>query len=197
MNDVDMVSEGHSEKLLFTIGHGTRSADDFLQLLTKHDIDVLVDIRTSPWSKFAPQFNQVNLQAFLSDAGVRYIPMGDSLGGRPTEDHFYDTEGHALYNLMATSGDFLNGIDVLEQKCGEHKIALMCSESDHLVCHRYLLVAEVLNQNGLIVHHIDKFGNEVPHESIFAEEANTLFALEGGPTWRSLLSVRRAQTDEN
>ena len=86
---------------IYTIGHGVRDFDEFVELLLAHSISVLVDLRTSPWSKFAPQFNQSLVRDSLGASGVRYVFMGDNLGGRPDGSEFYDPDGRVRYDKLA------------------------------------------------------------------------------------------------
>jgi uncharacterized protein (DUF488 family) len=182
---------------IYTIGHGVRDFDEFVELLLAHSISVLVDLRTSPWSKFAPQFNQSLVRDSLGASGVRYVFMGDNLGGRPDGSEFYDPDGRVRYDKLALSESFLEGIKTLEDKRLTHTIAVFCSEADYLECHRYLLVGEVLSERGAHVLHIDKAGAIREHTSIFADEVNTLFEMEEKPEWKSKRSVRRGQPEEH
>ena len=69
---------------VFTIGHSNHAAEVFLRLLRQHRIEEVVDVRSSPHSRYNPQFNRRTLQATLADAGVGYVFMGGELGGRQT-----------------------------------------------------------------------------------------------------------------
>lgn len=100
---------------LFTIGHSNHTEEKFLGLLREHDIDVLVDVRSQPLSRYNPQFNSNNLKRVLAAAGVRYIFMGDQLGGRPDGEEFCDSEGYVLYHRVAEVPFFLKGIERLEE----------------------------------------------------------------------------------
>ncbi|MFL5743227.1 MAG: DUF488 family protein [Niastella sp.] len=73
------------KKPIYTIGHGSRSADDFLTLLKEYGIEYLIDARSIPYSKFHPQFSKDALKTFLEQNGVRYVFMGDEIGGRPID----------------------------------------------------------------------------------------------------------------
>ena len=78
------------KKPLYTIGHGARKEEEFLALLQQYDISFLVDVRSSPYSKFNPHFNQINLEHLLEEHNIKYVFMGDSLGGRPNDDNCYN-----------------------------------------------------------------------------------------------------------
>src|ERR1700687_2127447 len=86
---------------LFTVGHSNHPLQVFLELLKAHQIHVLVDVRSHPYSRYVPQFNCDELQDVLKCAGLRYLFLGKELGGRPEGKEFYDEEGHALYSRLA------------------------------------------------------------------------------------------------
>jgi uncharacterized protein (DUF488 family) len=92
---------------LYSIGHSTHTLEDFLRLIKTYQIEVLADVRSSPYSRFAPQFNQVELKRDLRTEGIRYLFIGDQLGGRPADETFYDKQGHVKYWQVATSPFFI------------------------------------------------------------------------------------------
>ena len=73
-----------------SIGHSTHPLEGFVGLLRQHRVEVVVDVRTSPFSRFNPQFNRDNLLLGLREAGIRYLFLGEELGGKPDGDEFYD-----------------------------------------------------------------------------------------------------------
>src|SRR3989442_13506986 len=97
-------------KCIYTIGHSSHPIDTFLELLKKHSVQVLVDIRSHPHSKYAPQFDMESLKAACGNAGVKYVYMGTELGGRPPDKELYDDAGHVMYAKLADSAPFKAGI---------------------------------------------------------------------------------------
>jgi uncharacterized protein (DUF488 family) len=140
--------------LVFTIGHSNHSAKKFADLLKKHEIEVLVDIRSRPYSRHAPHFNAKYIEATLSSDGIGYLFLGRELGGRPKGQEFYDAEGRVEYSLIERSRPFLDGIARLEREIRDHKVALLCSEEDPAGCHRRLLIGRVLSERRVAVRHI-------------------------------------------
>lgn len=130
---------------LYSIGHGQKTQEEFLSELKSFDIQFLVDVRTSPYSKWAPQYNQGMIERWLADNGIRYVYMGDSIGGRPQNEDCYDEEGYFDYKRMAQEPTFTIGIqrlvDANKQNC---RVAIMCSESDPSECHRSKLIGREL-----------------------------------------------------
>ena len=105
---------------LFTIGHSNHTQEHFVQLLQQQGVEVLADVRSQPWSSYSPQFNVEPLKAALQAVGIRYLFLGDQLGGRPEEAEFYDDQGYVLYHRVAESPRFCAGIDRLlraSRKC--------------------------------------------------------------------------------
>jgi uncharacterized protein (DUF488 family) len=145
-----MIDSNHPT--IFTIGHSNQPTEAFLDLLRQHAIDVVVDVRSSPFSRFVPQFNKNELQRAVREAGFQYIYLGRELGGRPDpESDLIDDEGHAIYGLIAETDEFLGGVTRLREGISRFRVAMMCSEEDPTDCHRRLLVSRVL----ILDHSID------------------------------------------
>ena len=122
--------------------------------MRRHGIEVLVDIRSRPYSRHAPQFNTTAIEATLSGNGIRYLFLGRELGGRPVEETFYDTKGRVDYVLVERSRPFLDGIKSVEREIQSNRISLLCSEEDPARCHRRLLVGRALEERGFTLLHI-------------------------------------------
>jgi uncharacterized protein (DUF488 family) len=158
----------HHMHQLYTIGHGSRKKEAFLALLTRYGINTLIDVRSAPYSRFHPQFNQNNLKDFLEENNIRYVFMGDTLGGRPKNSECY-TNGKPDYDKMKQATFYLTGITQLKRAVSENNhIAIMCSESKASECHRTKLIAESIHGD-VVIKHIDKDGALRPHEEIMNE----------------------------
>ncbi|MCC7087977.1 MAG: DUF488 domain-containing protein [Dehalococcoidia bacterium] len=170
---------------LYTVGHSNHTADDLLDLLRRNGISVVVDVRSSPFSRYCPQFNREQLARHCAGK-LRYVWMGDSLGGRPADPAFYDEAGHVLYAPLSRTESFLSGIGALERNAERYSIAILCSEADPIACHRSLLITRVLRDRGMPddrIRHILANGtvrndSELPVQVPMLEDA-----------WRSPLSV--------
>jgi uncharacterized protein (DUF488 family) len=181
---------------LFTIGHSSHTAEHFLGLLRGHGIEVLVDTRSYPYSKRVPHFDRESLRELVSEAGVRYLYMGDVVGGRPKDRTFYDAAGRVLYSKVAESAEFLAGIERLERGAEQFRVALLCSEEDPAHCHRRLLIGRVLMERGAELTHI-RGTSEVQVDATVAaasgkmlvETQPALFAEIDEARWRSTASV--------
>lgn len=154
-----------SRSPVFTIGHSNHAAEVFLRLLQRYGIEEVVDVRSSPHSRYNPQFNRKTLQAALAGAGVGYVFMGAELGGRPADPSCYDDEGRVQYDRLAETDAFKEGIRQVVRHAGERRIVLMCSEKEPLDCHRTLLIARVLTTQGITAAHILADGSLESHSA--------------------------------
>jgi uncharacterized protein (DUF488 family) len=176
------------QAIIFTIGHSNHGLKQFVTLLKDNSIDVVVDIRSRPYSRFAPHFNKAALQDSLHAHGIRYLFLGDKLGGRPGDRRFYDSEGHVLYARISETPEFHEGVDSLIKGCNEYRPALMCSEENPLNCHRYLLVGRFLENRGVTIIHIRGDGSQQSEKelvrenkaNINTEKQQNFFPQQGG-----------------
>lgn len=112
---------------LYTIGHSNHAPEVFLDLLARHGIEVLVDVRSQPYSRYAAHFDKPGLTALVTGAGVKYLFLGKELGGRPESAEFYDpADGRVLYDRVAASSLFLGGLARLETGLQKYRVAIMC-----------------------------------------------------------------------
>lgn len=182
---------------LFSIGHSTQSPEAFISLLRQYGIEVVADVRTSPFSRFNPHFNRRDLQLGLAEAGIQYVFLGAELGGRPDRDEFYDPDGHVLYGRMAETAEFVAGLERLLDGAKRFRVAMMCSEENPADCHRFLLITRVLHGEAVRVAHIrgDATSQRTEDLPTFQEWANpgheqaSLFDESVRSPWRSTRSV--------
>jgi uncharacterized protein (DUF488 family) len=129
----------------------------------------------------------------MSDAGVKYVYLGTELGGRPDADEFYDDDGHVCYDRVARSPIFLGGLERLERGIRRFRVAVMCSEEDPKVCHRFRLISRVLAQRGTEVRHIRGDGSIQTDAELRVTEftQSSLFDAAEDASWKSLQSVSR------
>lgn len=140
--------------LLYTIGHSNLAVEDFVGALRVYRIRELVDVRSTPYSQFCPQFNRENLHRTLRSAGIGYRFAGELLGGRPADPTCYKSgalpDRHANflelvdYDEVARRPWFKKGLAWLLDLAREEPTAIMCSEEDPKQCHRYHLIAQAI-----------------------------------------------------
>jgi uncharacterized protein (DUF488 family) len=149
---------------VFTIGHSTHSAEAFLALLRQHEVGAVADVRSSPYSRFNPQFNREALEPFLKANGIQYVFLGRELGARSDDRSCY-LDGRVQYARLARTTVFQSGLDRVLQGAARYRVALMCAEKEPLECHRTLLVAKALAERGQPVQHIHADGHLETHEA--------------------------------
>jgi len=161
---------------VLTIGHSTHSAEAFLALLRQHGVEAVADVRSSPFSRFNPQFNREPLERFLKANGIRYVFLGKELGAR-SEDRACYLDGRVQYARLAETALFQSGLDRVLQGAARYRVSLMCAEKEPLECHRTLLVAKALVARGQAVLHIHADGHIESHEAAMER----LLAVTGLP----------------
>ena len=151
---------------IYTIGHSNHSWDAFKELLTANGIELLVDVRSRPVSRFAPFSNRRVFPALLEAVGIEYHFMGDSIGGRPHDQSLYDAEGKPDYCKMRDSDAFREGLEHLVKVTENVVTVMMCSEGEPTRCHRRLLIGVELEERGVGVLHILRDGRVVGEDAI-------------------------------
>lgn len=121
----------------FTLGHSNRAFSEYLKILKDNDIDVIVDIRTYPRSRFCPQFNRKKLNESLTAEGIEYQFKGNNLGGLDDNENYEETVDE-LVELARTGKN----------------VCVMCSERDYKQCHRYEMLTPSFEERGIEVIHI-------------------------------------------
>jgi uncharacterized protein (DUF488 family) len=196
-------TDGNNNHQIFTIGHSNHSWESFLGLLRENAITVVVDVRSSPYSRYTPHFNKEPLSLALPPEGVGYLFLGDRLGGHPEAAEFYDLDGRVCYDRLADSIDFKKGIDQLLKHMPSCRMALLCGEEDPAHCHRRLLIARVLRRSGIDVWHIRGDGQVQTEEELRALEKMSqnrqmnLFDTEDMRPWKSTQSVSPKRPPKN
>lgn len=147
---------------IFSIGHSNHLIDKFLSLLESSEINMVVDVRSAPFSRMFPQFNQETLKKSLSDNSIGYLFLGDQIGGRSNDPDDY-VDGQVLYKALANKEAFKTGMERLKEGSAKYRIALMCSEKEPLDCHRTLLVSQALASSDIVVGHIHADGTVEVH----------------------------------
>ena len=139
---------------IYTIGHSNMGAEALSALLRQHHIALLVDVRSAPFSRLWPQFNQAALRGSLGEAGIAYLFLGRELGGRPDDDRLRGANGTPNYDAMARTPLYQQGLARLLEVAAQQPTAILCSEADPHHCHRYKLVTPTLEAKGVVVRHI-------------------------------------------
>jgi len=160
-----------------TIGHSRHPLDKFLGLLQQHEVEVLVDARSQPFSRFSPHFSRKTLERAVTEASIRYLFMGDALGGRPQPRACYDAAGHVDYDRVEEQDFYQRGIERLLEGIARFRVCLLCSEEDPSQCHRRLLITRTLVRHGVEVCHIRGTGAVETEAELRARSATSQLSL--------------------
>ncbi|BBM69632.1 DUF488 domain-containing protein [Rhodothermus marinus] len=150
---------------LFTVGYGTSSIEEFINVLKQYEIKCIVDIRSNPYSKFNPDFSIGTLKNHLEKNGIAYEYMGDTLGGKPTDESCLEND-KPIFSVIKEKDFFKEGIRKLLSLWRYYqpqRIALMCACQYPDKCHRSKLVGQYIyetrSDNDIRIIHIYKDKN--------------------------------------
>lgn len=165
---------------IYTIGYGARAIDAFLETMRRYEIAYLIDVRSKPYSRYKPDFTRERLEEHLRQAGIRYVFMGDSLGGRPADPTCYDSEGKVDYTRLAERPFYLAGIDRLAKARAQGlPVTLMCSEGKPENCHRSKLIGKSLKQRNIPVTHIDEHDELISQDDVLLRHTGGQMSIFG------------------
>ena len=189
---VDLISRPQTLEMdtIYSIGHSNQPLESFLLLLGRARIQILADVRSQPVSRFSPQFNRKALEKASEAAAIRYVFLGEELGGRPQNPALIDGDGRVLYGRLAETPPFQSGLRRLHLLLKEGPTAIMCSEEDPVGCHRRLLIGRVLDECGVKMVHLRRSGSEQP-EATFGRDLQPPLGQDPDRAWRSVRPVRK------
>jgi uncharacterized protein (DUF488 family) len=153
---------------VFTIGYGSRSFDEFARVLDDQRIEYLIDVRSVPYSRHNLDFTRERLRVLLRHRGIRYVFMGDSLGGRPSDPECY-RQGRVDYTVVRDKYFYRDGIGRIRTAWEKGlRVVLMCSEGRPQECHRSKLIGRTLEDEHISVVHLDETGAPKSQEEVIA-----------------------------
>ena len=151
--------------MIYTIGHSIHSIEAFIKLLKATGVTAVADVRSAPYSRYQPQFNRETLENSLHEAEIEYVFLGDELGGRsPNESDFEN--GRVVYSRLRQRSEFEKGLERVIAGSQKYELALMCTAKEPLECHRTLLVAQALTEQGVEVSHIHSDSSLETHDGV-------------------------------
>lgn len=140
---------------LYTVGHSRFEFEYFANLLKKFEINYLLDVRSTPYSKYAETFNKEKLENLLFAKGIKYFFMGKFFGARSDNVDLYSKEGYLDFEKTSHSDLFVKGMESVKLGLERgNNIVLMCTEKDPIDCHRAIMVARAFSLDGIDVKHI-------------------------------------------
>ena len=138
---------------LYTIGHSTFEPAQLIDNLRKYKVDYLLDVRSIPYSQFAPQYNKENLEKLLQEMQISYFFMGKFFGARQNNREYYP-KGYIDFEKFRKSKKFITGKKNVLKGLEDNNIAFMCTEKNPIDCHRTIMVARDFDLDGFKVEHI-------------------------------------------
>ena len=176
---------------IYTIGYGSRSIEQFIKVLQQHEIAYLIDVRSTPYSRYKPEFSKEALAAELQRHGIRYVFMGDTLGGHPDDETCYDAEGQVDYEKVKDTESYQIGIERLQTAFAQQQcVALMCSEGKPEQCHRSKLIGASLDEQDIFLIHIDENNEQQTQDNIIDRLTGGQLRLFGEDTFHSRKGYR-------
>ena len=134
-----------------------------MELIQQHNITALCDVRSTPYSRYNPQFNKEHLKKELAKRNIVYVFMGKELGAWSDNPQCY-VGGQVQFDKLAKDPLFIKGINRLKNGVAKYRIALMCAEKDPMACHRTILVCRNLRSPNIIIKHILEDGSIENHK---------------------------------
>ncbi len=143
----------------YPLGYGNRSIADFLNLLNHYGVDLVIDARSVPFSRFQANFRKKALQEHLERAGIAYLYLGDALGGKYVDPDCL-VDGQVDLERVWAKEPFRAALGQVMQAVREGRVlVLMCAELRPEQCHRAWMLAPPLEASGFTVQHIDEHGD--------------------------------------
>lgn len=141
---------------IYTMGHSNYSMERFIEMLRKYEIDVVVDIRGTPYSKYNTQYNKEALSNSLKESGFKYIYMGREFAAQRDNKIIYTWEGYSDFEKVINEPSFIEGVERLKKGLAKgYNIVLLGAKQDPVNCHRFALVGRELYKRGFNVRHIE------------------------------------------
>jgi len=157
--------------VIYTIGHSNHSPEVLLGLLTEAKIELLADIRSHPSSHWVSHANPRDLERLLKSVSIRYLYLGDMLGGYPSDSNCYTPRtGRPNYEAIQSTELFQKGLSTLLESLRKYRVCMMCAEEDPSFFHRNLLVGEGLRRRGIQILHIRGNGQIQTDEELWKEK---------------------------
>ncbi|GBU20297.1 hypothetical protein R80B4_00173 [Fibrobacteres bacterium R8-0-B4] len=190
--------------MLFTIGYTTFKSDDFIDVLKHYGINVVIDVRSLPYSRYHAQYDKEIVERILKSNKIYYRNYSNEFGARQTEQRYFSRDGYLDFELFTESKRFRHGFDKIKDSLTKgFNIVLMCAEKDPAVCHRSIMISRVFHNNGETVNHILADGNTESQNDIelclldkYFPDRNQLTLFGGPPIEQLIVSAYRKQNAE-
>ena len=173
---------------IYTIGHSNYSVEKLIDMLKYYDINCVIDIRGTPYSKYNVQYNKEIIAKSLKEAGFLYIYMAKEFAANRENKLSYNKEGYSDFEKVVNEKEFINGIERLKAGCEKgYIIALLGAMQDPIRCHRSILVGRALREHKFNVKHILDDYSIAFQENIEEDLLNKYYCNRNQITMDSLL----------
>ena len=163
-------------KSIFTIGYSDFLMDDFIKALKQNNVNVVIDVRSSPYSERYPHYNKGIIENTLRANKIHYRNYANEFGARQNDPSYYNEEGYLDFENFSESEQFQYGVkkicDSVER--GYH-VVFMCAEKSPIQCHRAIMVSKVFHSKGFDVIHILPNGETITQSQLEEELLNIYF----------------------
>jgi len=149
---------------ILTIGHGAQQFPGLLEVLRRHGVAMIIDVRSRPTSRHAPDFAKQHLQGWCAVSGLGYRWMGRALGGLPDDPELVDSEGNLDPAALRASPAFAAAIDTVATIAAGGLTVLLCAEENPAHCHRARVLAPAFIERGHHVLHLRHDGTARKHQ---------------------------------
>lgn len=181
---------------IFTIGHSNYKMEKLIDMLRYYNINCVVDIRGTPYSKYNVQYNKETIKDTLIKEGFVYIYMAKEFAAKREKKESYNKEGYSDFERVINEDDFKNGIERLKIGCEKgYRIVLLGAMQDPIRCHRSILVGRALVDNSFIVKHILDDYSIALQSDIEADILEKYFKDRNQITIDYLLGTNRSETE--
>ena len=160
---------------LYSIGYSNKNIDEFISILKNKHINCIIDVRTTPFSKQFPDYNENNLVKTLKENNITYISFKSEFGARRSENEVYESidmyDGSlvdvVIFNKVYELDIFKSGYKRIESGLEKgYNIAFLCSEKYAYDCHRCIMVSEYFYRHGYDIVHIVDEKSSILHKEI-------------------------------
>lgn len=181
---------------IYTIGHSNYSVDRLIEMLRFHNINCVVDIRGTPYSKYNVQFNKETIRQTLTNKGFIYIYMGKEFAVQREDRSSYTKEGYADFEKAVNDDDFLSGVERLKVGCSKgYRIVLMGAMQDPINCHRAILLGRALREKGFNIKHILHENTIATQEELEERMLEKYYNTRNQITFDTLLGVEPSREE--
>lgn len=152
---------------IYTIGYTGFSKEEFIDILKGKGINVVIDVRSTPYSERYPDYNKENLEKILKSNKIYYRNYVKEFGARQDNMDFYSADGYLDFEIFSRSEQFLSGVEKIRNSVAKgYEIVLLCAEKNPIQCHRTILVARAFHKLGYDVIHLLPGGDTITHKEI-------------------------------